>query len=532
MKEIILIKKHKVIKLFFSGLSYDEIAVEVGISKGSVVNIIDEFKAGELPIAPDEYIDALRELAVDMRKQHISVKQLKMYDKIHHKLAEMGVGMEQVDDWLDISQDIATESVSAKKFVAAALHLAQLEIETGHDPESLVTEFESKSEALNTLKAEIVETTGFKEKAAAELDSINKAKIAAHEQYDTQTAELKAKLDDFMTQNQLSWDKVNKVLAILEEEFAKEELGEEEIEKVSKLIAKTGLLATCIKSLEEEKETLAEHILQLKEDTYKNEMANIGSQKLFNQLAPQVLTKAEERRTLNSQLKEIRLQLSELKIIKHKHAEDIFTAWLILAFLENQEAVSDYDFDWLVEIMNGIRLVRLGKKPKQAFDAEGKVICECHVPMPYTPVKEYSIAVKEARQRLARYLVPLVEDKFVPRFEYEQAKLTRAIMEMYKQLANALSGHPSTSYQSADQPGPSEQKTAKTTEEEANMNEQSDEAIPVHTDIPEHSEFLEVGLDYGSAAKAKMEMDKKFLASISGRTDNPSLNCLGHMLKV
>ena len=37
MKDISLTKKQKVIKLFFSGLSYDEIAVEVGIAKGSVV---------------------------------------------------------------------------------------------------------------------------------------------------------------------------------------------------------------------------------------------------------------------------------------------------------------------------------------------------------------------------------------------------------------------------------------------------------------------------------------------------------------
>lgn len=59
---------------------------------------IDEFRNGELPIAPNEYIDALRELAVDIRKQHVTVKQLKMYDKIHQKLAEMGVGVEQAED--------------------------------------------------------------------------------------------------------------------------------------------------------------------------------------------------------------------------------------------------------------------------------------------------------------------------------------------------------------------------------------------------------------------------------------------------
>ena len=44
-----------------------EIAQELGIAKGSVVNIIDEFRNGEMEIAPNEYIDVLRELAVDLK---------------------------------------------------------------------------------------------------------------------------------------------------------------------------------------------------------------------------------------------------------------------------------------------------------------------------------------------------------------------------------------------------------------------------------------------------------------------------------
>jgi hypothetical protein len=208
-----------------------------------------------------------------------------------------------------------------------------------------------------------------------------------------------------------------------------------------------------------------------------------------------------------------------MKIIKHRHAEDSFTAWLILAFLGDQEVISDYGFERLVEIMNGIRLARLGKKPKQVLDAAGNVICDCHVPRPYTPVKEYGVAMKEARERLAKYLVPLVEDKFVPRFEYEQAKLTQAITEMYTQLDNVLSGHSGAPYQSADHHGPWEPEAAMTTTEGTNMDEQSDDTVPTtHVHIPEHSGFLQGDPGYVSAdtARAKMEIDKKFLASISG----------------
>ncbi len=158
MKDISLTKKQKVIKLFFSGLSYDEMAVEVGIAKGVCSkNIIEEFREGKLPIPPNMtgYVDELRHLVVDMKKHNTTLNQLKGYNKLHKKLGEMGVGIEQVDHWLDICQDIATEMVSNNKFVAAALHLAQLEAETGYDPESLIRDFKTKHETAKMLDAEI-----------------------------------------------------------------------------------------------------------------------------------------------------------------------------------------------------------------------------------------------------------------------------------------------------------------------------------------------------------------------------------------
>ena len=66
MKEISLSKKQKVIKLFFGGFTYDEIAVEVGIAKGSVVNIIEEFKEGKLLI-PLKKVTGLYSLKGNLR---------------------------------------------------------------------------------------------------------------------------------------------------------------------------------------------------------------------------------------------------------------------------------------------------------------------------------------------------------------------------------------------------------------------------------------------------------------------------------
>jgi len=517
MKEINLNKKLKVIKLFLAGYTYDEIALELGIAKGSVANIIDEFKCGKLQIAPNQYVDTLRELAVDLRKQHTTVKQLKMYVAIHQKLVEMGVGIEEVDDWLDIVQDIATETASTKAFVMAALHLAQMEIETCQDPGSLVAEFKSTSLALNNLKAEVLQTKELKEKATAELDAINQAKAAAQEQYDTQTAELKAKLDQYMAESELNWNLVTTMKAILNEELTKKGLDEEEIGKISKRIAEIGSLSASIKGLAEEKKTLEEHILGLKEDDKNLEISNTGLQKYVDQLASQAYAMMEGEKALDVQMKEIKWQLKGLKTVKASHALDIYTAWLTLAFLNDPGKIGNADFDWLVEIMNGIRMARLGKWPKQAVDAGGKVICQCQVPVPYTPIEDYGIAMDKAQVRLAEYLVPLVKDKFVPKFEYETSKLMQEITEMYQHLNSAMSGHPEKSYQPTDQPGPSEQKT---TTEEMDPNAKPDEAVTADAAIPEQPAVPEGSLYYSpEAIKARWEVDNKFGASMPARTD-------------
>jgi len=90
MREISTQKRIKVIKLFLTGLSYDEIARQVGIAKGSVVHIINEFREGYLSVPPDmtEYVDALRQVAVDLRKNNTSITQVKSCLRLDAKLKE------------------------------------------------------------------------------------------------------------------------------------------------------------------------------------------------------------------------------------------------------------------------------------------------------------------------------------------------------------------------------------------------------------------------------------------------------------
>ena len=53
MEKLTAQKKISIVRQYFSGLSYDEIATKTGVSKGSVANVITDLKAGEIPEAAD-----------------------------------------------------------------------------------------------------------------------------------------------------------------------------------------------------------------------------------------------------------------------------------------------------------------------------------------------------------------------------------------------------------------------------------------------------------------------------------------------
>ena len=103
MNEISLTKRNKVLKLFFSGISYDDIARQVGIGKGSVVNIIEEFRDGDLAVPSDitEHVDALRKIAVDLGKHDTSISKVISYASIHAKFMDMGIDIEKADQWIE-----------------------------------------------------------------------------------------------------------------------------------------------------------------------------------------------------------------------------------------------------------------------------------------------------------------------------------------------------------------------------------------------------------------------------------------------
>lgn len=77
MQKLPLMKQVTVVRLYLGGLPYDEIAAQAEVSKGTVANVVGDFKAGRVVDAqePVEQLDLLRGLAADLRRLKLTPAQ-------------------------------------------------------------------------------------------------------------------------------------------------------------------------------------------------------------------------------------------------------------------------------------------------------------------------------------------------------------------------------------------------------------------------------------------------------------------------
>jgi len=108
MREITQNIREQTVKLFLQGITYDDISWKLKIAKGSVVNIINEFREGDLSLSGDmtDYVDELRHLVVDLKKHEVTVGQMKSFLRFHNRLKDLEVDDEGIEETLDVLQDM------------------------------------------------------------------------------------------------------------------------------------------------------------------------------------------------------------------------------------------------------------------------------------------------------------------------------------------------------------------------------------------------------------------------------------------
>ncbi len=420
MKEIKISVKLKAVKLFLCGDTFDEIAKQLGIAKGSVVNIIDDFRNGLLPLpfGMVEYVDELRHLVVDLKKQQTTIAAVKPCLKIHTRMKEIGVGDEQVEQWLDICQGIASTTVDNNQFVQSALELAEVTAVNGMNYQSVNEDYAYKLESGKKLGIENQHKIKQKEQSTAEINTITKATATAQDNFKKQKESLESQMEEHLKQHNLSWEKVNTVAAILNTELGQIGLGQKERRKISKQIAKTGSITVTNKQLDEKKNELQSEIDNLEKEKihFEGSVKSLGNinQKICNS----ILVKGPQRDELDIIIQEKEAKVKELNQSLLQGWATIFEANLIAGFLVLPNGLDDYNFDKLVRLMVALRQKRLGVELEQVVDAEGNLTCQCPVPV-IANLDNKDIDMDMIRVELAMHLMPLVKDKFVPILQHQ-----------------------------------------------------------------------------------------------------------------
>jgi hypothetical protein len=448
MKELTTAQQEKVIKLFLQGDTYDQISTEANVAKGSVVNIIEAFRNGAigLPAGTVEYVDELRHLVVDMKKQQTNVAQLKEYLPLHHAVEQAGVDAAHAGNLLAVCQQAAVPTIEGKQFFHAAMVLAQVTADTGKNYEEVLGDYADKHKKLDTLDNEIK----LQQKTIANLKAAHSQEIAQYNQnlnslsqaiktaqaaFSQLQADLKSQRDVLIWDHQLTIKKVNTAAAVLQDKLGQTGLGKNTIQEVADRITETGSLI-----LYRDKLTAGNK----EEESRKNNLQVLNGklESRNKELQDSVDSLIKTQSQLNSantmeQIKYLALK-NQANTILNIIAEqkELFTAaCCILGFLLSPEDIENRDFDNLMQLISDVQQYRDKLNGKNVKNARLHTIVEFSLPPVTSFPNYYGVAYEQARKTLALCLVKLVKSEFLSKDEQNEILLNN-IISNFKNMYN------------------------------------------------------------------------------------------------
>ena len=177
MERLTAKKKLAVVRLYLSGLSYDEIAARSGVSKGTVANVATELKAGMIPEAADvgEYIELLRELSFDLKRSELTPGQCAVGLILLNQINECGLDPADINRWPMILKSVRNED-DINEFVRLVYSIQQVQQRSGlslealdnkvHELEKKAADLEPISDKLKDYKKQLAELTKQREELA------------------------------------------------------------------------------------------------------------------------------------------------------------------------------------------------------------------------------------------------------------------------------------------------------------------------------------------------------------------------------
>jgi len=157
MRELTERKRLEILNLFLKGYSYDDISTESGVAKGSVVNVVTDFKNGRFPTFTDvtDLVEVLRELSVELRRKGAGVSEALLGTAFFFRLNEIGVTPDKLWLWADMCREMSPPEAPLQEFMVAALELFKLTRETGESYDSIAAKWSQLHAESERLEQEV-----------------------------------------------------------------------------------------------------------------------------------------------------------------------------------------------------------------------------------------------------------------------------------------------------------------------------------------------------------------------------------------
>ena len=197
-------QRNRVVGHYFDGLPYSEIVRRVNLSKGSVVGIIADLKAGRASghQDPTDQVELLREVAVDLRRRGFSISDVLVGLSCFKGLRSQGVEPASVKPMLEVYQNLTPEGWGTDQFARAAIKLRDVMDWADKDPEELmewVAGLETKANELPALAGEYDELKCKWNSLVVRYDQYEEEGEATKEQLAEQIEELRKRLSWLQT---------------------------------------------------------------------------------------------------------------------------------------------------------------------------------------------------------------------------------------------------------------------------------------------------------------------------------------------
>jgi myosin heavy subunit len=245
--EVIVVEKlpvskiRAIIRLYLNGLSYSEIAAKVGVSKGTVSNVIADLKAGKFPEAGDvsEQIELLHDLAIDLKKYRMTAGQAVAGVNTLTRLHELGLEPTDLERVKDMSRSLPPDT-ALPGFMKAALAFDETYRRTGLSFEELETKVAEFEETASRLQPMAQQT----EERQRQVEELNKQKQSL-------TAEIKAMEERLQSITSVVEEKETRDLALAKHVSQLEQRAHDADERLAAARKDLTILASIGLSLED-----------------------------------------------------------------------------------------------------------------------------------------------------------------------------------------------------------------------------------------------------------------------------------------